>query len=99
MPSTRLCHCMLFSAPSQAVHSGAHHHSPVSMMFVPCLLARSKQSEVRWRQEMEQWAGGAGELGVYVQEELNVVSLVTCSDLLHYSTMRAAPDFKVSSSP
>lgn len=44
-------------------------------------------------------AGGAGELGVYVQEELNVVSLVTCSDLLHYSTMRAAPDFKVSSSP
>jgi len=36
----------------------------------------------------------AGELRVYVQEELNVEKLETCSEPLQYSTMRAVPDFK-----
>lgn len=99
MPSMRLCHCMLFSAPFQAVHPGTHHYSPVSMMFAPCLLALPNTVKPGGGRRWSGGAGGAGELGVYVQEELNVVSLVTCSDLLQYSTMRAAPDFKVSTLP
>ena len=41
----------------------------------------------------------AGELKTYVQEELNVQSLLTCSEPLQYATLRAAPDFKVPPPP
>ncbi|KAA8531175.1 hypothetical protein F0562_005911 [Nyssa sinensis] len=37
----------------------------------------------------------AGKLKEYVQEELNVKSVVTCNDLLKYSSLRAEPDFSV----
>lgn len=37
----------------------------------------------------------AGELRVYVQEELNVRAVSTCSDPLQYASVRAQPDFSV----
>ena len=71
--------------------------SPVHIMFAPSLVPVPNTMKPSGGRRWSGGAGGAGELGVYVREELNVVSLVTCSDLLQYSTMRAAPDFKVPS--
>lgn len=36
----------------------------------------------------------AGELREYVESELNVRTLETCSDPLRYSSLRAVPDFQ-----
>ena len=37
----------------------------------------------------------AGELREYVQAELNVYSLETCSDPLHYAALRGEPEWQV----